>query len=129
MTAARNRKAFLGKSDKTTPIFAENGSVLLDPATGLPYPDTVYAVKKEVIDHKTFQGMGKEVTVFEPVVSDAMRLDAGMRVVKRQRVSDAGLPLFENGKPVSVYVREEACLLYTSPSPRDATLSRMPSSA
>ena len=25
--------------------------------------------------------------------------------------------------------REEACLLYTSPSPRDATLSRMPSSA
>ena len=25
--------------------------------------------------------------------------------------------------------RNEACLLYTSPSPRDATLSRMPSSA
>ena len=25
--------------------------------------------------------------------------------------------------------RERACLLYTSPSPRDATLSRMPSSA
>ena len=26
-------------------------------------------------------------------------------------------------------VRRESCLLYTSPSPRDATLSRMPSSA
>ena len=26
-------------------------------------------------------------------------------------------------------VRFEGCLLYTSPSPRDATLSRMPSSA
>ena len=26
-------------------------------------------------------------------------------------------------------VREDGCLLYTSPSPRDATLSRMPSSA
>ena len=25
--------------------------------------------------------------------------------------------------------QEEACLLYTSPSPRDATLTRMPSSA
>ena len=25
--------------------------------------------------------------------------------------------------------RKEVCLLYTSPSPRDATLSRMPSSA
>ena len=30
-------------------------------------------------------------------------------------------------KNLKVYV--EACLLYTSPSPRDATLSRMPSSA
>ena len=27
------------------------------------------------------------------------------------------------------YIRFTACLLYTSPSPRDATLSRMPSSA
>ena len=27
------------------------------------------------------------------------------------------------------YMNVEACLLYTSPSPRDATLSRMPSSA
>ena len=26
-------------------------------------------------------------------------------------------------------IKGEACLLYTSPSPRDATLSRMPSSA
>ena len=29
----------------------------------------------------------------------------------------------------SVLIQEEDCLLYTSPSPRDATLSRMPSSA
>ena len=29
-----------------------------------------------------------------------------------------------------IYTKEDAdCLLYTSPSPRDATLSRMPSSA
>ena len=27
------------------------------------------------------------------------------------------------------YIERESCLLYTSPSPRDATLSRMPSSA
>ena len=30
---------------------------------------------------------------------------------------------------VVVYARDGDCLLYTSPSPRDATLSRMPSSA
>ena len=29
----------------------------------------------------------------------------------------------------SLWVRENSCLLYTSPSPRDAQLSRMPSSA
>ena len=29
----------------------------------------------------------------------------------------------------STYYHQKACLLYTSPSPRDATLSRMPSSA
>ena len=28
-----------------------------------------------------------------------------------------------------IYLMENGCLLYTSPSPRDATLSRMPSSA
>ena len=35
-----------------------------------------------------------------------------------------------NGKAVNkIYVELGCCLLYTSPSPRDATLSRMPSSA
>ena len=38
----------------------------------------------------------------------------------------AALNLAERGVPVVVL---ENCLLYTSPSPRDATLSRMPSSA
>ena len=35
---------------------------------------------------------------------------------------------FQNQQPERV-VNHESCLLYTSPSPRDATLSRMPSSA
>ena len=30
---------------------------------------------------------------------------------------------------VGINIQPNACLLYTSPSPRDATLSRMPSSA
>ena len=43
-------------------------------------------------------------------------------------------PMFEEisekaGAPVREVKRYYACLLYTSPSPRDATLSRMPSSA
>ena len=35
----------------------------------------------------------------------------------------------EQGLPVKTVSTQVACLLYTSPSPRDATLSRMPSSA
>ena len=34
-----------------------------------------------------------------------------------------------NGDPLTFLVGHKGCLLYTSPSPRDATLSRMPSSA
>ena len=38
--------------------------------------------------------------------------------------------LYENGNVAGVIVdQEEICLLYTSPSPRDGLLSRMPSSA
>ena len=37
-----------------------------------------------------------------------------------------GLDSFDTGYQRNI---DEACLLYTSPSPRDATLSRMPSSA
>ena len=53
-------------------------------------------------------------------------------VVRRGDVNSAGgaaiqgaRSVLANGRPV-VY---PGCLLYTSPSPRDATLSRMPSSA
>ena len=35
-----------------------------------------------------------------------------------------------NGRQhIPVFIREDICLLYTSPSPRDIPLSRMPSSA
>ena len=45
--------------------------------------------------------------------------------------AETGLPLPPSKKGKSVWASKTApdCLLYTSPSPRDATLSRMPSSA
>ena len=39
------------------------------------------------------------------------------------------LILMHVGIVIFLYVLYKVCLLYTSPSPRDATLSRMPSSA
>ena len=44
----------------------------------------------------------------------------------RQRVDDQKDALDERSQALA---RAEACLLYTSPSPRDGLLSRMPSSA
>ena len=40
-----------------------------------------------------------------------------------------GLDVKNTGAPISVPVGDKTCLLYTSPSPRDRTRSRMPSSA
>ena len=42
---------------------------------------------------------------------------------ERRRVEKTARRIME------VFVRQKACLLYTSPSPRDGLLSRMPSSA
>ena len=41
----------------------------------------------------------------------------------------AGFPKRNYDETVDMVLRLGVCLLYTSPSPRDATLSRMPSSA
>ena len=44
-----------------------------------------------------------------------------------QLIKDTATAKFDEG--VDVAINLGICLLYTSPSPRDATLSRMPSSA
>ena len=54
-------------------------------------------------------------------------------VIDTGKMHKAGIPFYqaENGVWLTAHVAPEFiyCLLYTSPSPRDATLSRMPSSA
>ena len=44
-------------------------------------------------------------------------------------VKDANFMNSLNGKVAGVNIQRSACLLYTSPSPRDYAASRMPSSA
>ena len=57
--------------------------------------------------------------------------DETVTIIEKKTIRDYKLTsgissLLKKGEPVSV---AQPCLLYTSPSPRDATLSRMPSSA
>ena len=59
---------------------------------------------------------------------DADGLKAWMSTTLGERVDEITVRQFAGGQSNPTY-RVDACLLYTSPSPRDATLSRMPSSA
>ena len=55
-----------------------------------------------------------------------------MQSIMQNQVESIGQHLFKEGAmviPGQVGYDLSVCLLYTSPSPRDATLSRMPSSA
>ena len=44
-------------------------------------------------------------------------------------INSKGLKMMGHGGDRTIKIHATTCLLYTSPSPRDATLSRMPSSA
>ena len=53
-----------------------------------------------------------------------------INMTSHQRLLQLCVPYLEKGfDPAVVIIGSKNCLLYTSPSPRDATLSRMPSSA
>ena len=55
--------------------------------------------------------------------------DVALFRLTRQEMKDHGIKRVFMANPDQIIGKTMACLLYTSPSPRDATLSRMPSSA
>ena len=52
-----------------------------------------------------------------------------LKSLKYYFVSFRNVGIYQEGATKRIYDDLKRCLLYTSPSPRDATLSRMPSSA
>ena len=66
------------------------------------------------------------------VFSEDTRISS--KLVKKFDISTLLIPIYTSKKElgkegISWFDKDNACLLYTSPSPRDATLSRLPSSA
>ena len=63
------------------------------------------------------------------VIGQACEFDySGTQACKALR-SEGFEVILVNSNPASIMTDPETCLLYTSPSPRDGLLSRMPSSA
>ena len=85
-----------------------------------PYPATVCVSVNEEIVHGI---PGKR----ELVDGDILSLDFGIVFEGFHGDSAVTIPIGDVADEAQELV--ETCLLYTSPSPRDATLSRMPSSA
>ena len=85
--------------------------------TGVLSPDLSDVIEfGAAIDRKFDNGINVEATFTYAMASE-----------------DSGLAVFDDleswNSGVEVSLNDWTCLLYTSPSPRDATLSRMPSSA
>ena len=63
-------------------------------------------------------------------IAEELKLDVHIACLYSEQETDAIADAFANDKLVALEPEVPiSCLLYTSPSPRDATLSRMPSSA
>ena len=70
-----------------------------------------------------------EIDPNEPVENEGYDSDLAAdheRLIATKKTPSAGIPTLD---PRKGRLSLQPCLLYTSPSPRDATLSRMPSSA
>ena len=80
------------------------------------------------VTKETFQNREKTYWRYHELLpihdkKNIVSIDAGMTpLVKAEKLGDElGL--------TNLYIKNDSCLLYTSPSPRDRSLSRMPSSA
>ena len=73
-----------------------------------------------------------KLLVTDNLISDLNQLDKfniSLEKVSIKEIPNQAQSLFENDKFKFVFDEFITCLLYTSPSPRDGTKSRMPSSA
>ena len=96
-----------------TSDFENTGVIRNDEALGLMCPDTINFISDPIIDEACI------VCGTEPQIIDR-------NICKN---SDGSLSISFSACGGTAPYMYDICLLYTSPSPRDATLSRMPSSA
>ena len=105
------------KSDMMSKKKKEGGTVYNAPSK------KVGDAMKEDIDHSAY--MTEDATAALKKKAEK----SGMPLGILRQVYNRGMAAWRTGHRPGASQQQWACLLYTSPSPRDATLSRMPSSA
>ena len=106
-------------SGETVRVFSDNGKL-----PGGLTANTIYHVITSGTGISTNKDIKLAKTLNEAVNGDALSInEKGGQLNVVSRVSD------KNSGDIGHPIQWDSCLLYTSPSPRDATLSRMPSSA
>ena len=91
------------------------------------YRETIQKRRRYVEITEAFLDVLKTDYAARTIYGDKVRLHKGRRLVS-QRQKDTLAIRISGGPMLSVY-QDMVCLLYTSPSPRDRSVSRMPSSA
>ena len=96
------------------------------PSYTAPVKDMMFLFEK-LRDNKNYNELEKYNEVSSDLVKDILEEAAKINqnlILPLAKSGDENPAVLENG-----VVRTPPCLLYTSPSPRDRSLSRMPSSA
>ena len=115
------------------PAGVDNGTVIRLRGRGGPgdagAPDGDLLVQVTVEPHKFFKRNNSDLILEVPLLFTEAALGASVKIPTLEKSVTLKIPAgTPSGKTFKIK-GEGICLLYTSPSPRDATLSRMPSSA
>ena len=100
------------------------------PSYSAPIKDMMFLYEK-LRDNKNYNDLERYNEVSSDLVKDILEEAAKINqnlILPLAKAGDENPAVLENGV-VRTPPGYKDCLLYTSPSPRDATLSRMPSSA
>ena len=102
--------------------------IMLDHATGFVMGETSRIGNDcSILQGVTLGGTGKEDEDRHPKIGNRVLIGANASILGNIKVGDDAK--VAAGSVVLKEVSPQCCLLYTSPSPRDGLLSRMPSSA
>ena len=90
--------------------------------------NTTYRIFEHISDVDISE---QDIMDYDPAVLDKLLIDHTMSAKARAEASDQEkvVNIFWATSDYENSILDEHCLLYTSPSPRDGLLSRMPSSA